>query len=42
MAPETGTALLLLAAFLLPGFVTLLVRERTYVVKRSCRTVRLP
>lgn len=33
MAPETGTALLLLAAFVLPGFVTLLVRERTYVVK---------
>jgi Family of unknown function (DUF6338) len=33
MAPETGTALLLLAAFVLPGFVTLLVRERTYVIK---------
>lgn len=33
MAPETGTALLLLAAFVLPGFVTLLVRERTYMIK---------
>src|SRR5680860_1304443 len=33
MAPETGTALLLLAAFVLPGFVTLLVRERTYWIK---------
>jgi hypothetical protein len=33
MAPETGTALLLLAAFVLPGFVALLVRERTYMIK---------
>jgi uncharacterized protein YqgC (DUF456 family) len=33
VAPETGTALILLAAFVLPGFVTLLVRERIYWVK---------
>jgi hypothetical protein len=33
MSPATGTALLLLAAFVLPGFVTLLIRERTYWVK---------
>lgn len=33
MTPAAGTALLLLAAFVLPGFVTLLVRERTYVIK---------
>jgi hypothetical protein len=32
VAPQTGTALLLIAAFVLPGFVTLLLRERTYVV----------
>jgi hypothetical protein len=32
MTPQTGTALLLLAAFVLPGFVTLLMRERTYTV----------
>lgn len=31
-APATGTALLVLGAFVLPGFVTLLMRERTYVV----------
>lgn len=32
MTPQTGTALLVIAAFVLPGFVTLLVRERTYTV----------
>ena len=33
LAPETGTALLLLVAFVLPGFVTLIAREATYVVR---------
>lgn len=33
MAPQTGTALLVIAIFVLPGFVTLLIRERTYRVK---------
>jgi hypothetical protein len=33
VAPQTGTALLVIAAFVLPGFVTLLLRERTYVVR---------
>jgi hypothetical protein len=33
MAPQTGTALLLIAAFVLPGFVTVLLRERTYHVR---------
>jgi len=33
MAPATGTALLLLSAFVLPGFITLVVRESTYVVR---------
>jgi len=32
MAPATGTALLVLVAFVLPGFVALLVSERTHVV----------
>lgn len=32
MTPATGTALLVLAVFVLPGFVTLLIRERTYTV----------
>jgi hypothetical protein len=32
MAPATGTAILLLVAFVLPGFVTLLVKERIYEV----------
>lgn len=32
MAPATGTAVLVIGAFVLPGFVTLLLRERTYVV----------
>lgn len=35
MAPATGTALLILGAFVLPGFVTLLFRERTYAVPGS-------
>jgi membrane protein implicated in regulation of membrane protease activity len=30
VAPQTGTAILVLAAFVLPGFVTVLLRERTY------------
>jgi hypothetical protein len=29
MTPQTGTALILIALFVLPGFVTLLIRERT-------------
>ena len=33
MAPATGTALVLLAAFVLPGFVTLLISERTHTIK---------
>jgi hypothetical protein len=33
VAPATGTALLLLVAFVLPGFVTVVTREATYVVK---------
>lgn len=32
MAPATGTAILILAIFVLPGFVTLLIRERTFTV----------
>jgi uncharacterized protein DUF6338 len=32
MAPATGTALIVLAVFVLPGFVTLLIRERTFVL----------
>jgi Family of unknown function (DUF6338) len=35
MAPETGTALLLLVAFVLPGFVALLIAERTHLVPVS-------
>lgn len=30
MAPQTGTALVLLVAFVLPGFVTVLIQERTF------------
>src|SRR4051794_10974639 len=33
MAPQTGTAVLVLAAFVLPGFVTALIRDRTYHVR---------
>jgi hypothetical protein len=33
MTPPTGTALLILAVFVLPGFVTLLLRERTFAVR---------
>ncbi len=33
MTPDTGTAILVLAIFVLPGFITLLFRERLYVVK---------
>jgi hypothetical protein len=32
MAPETGTALIVLVAFVLPGFVAVLISERTYEV----------
>jgi hypothetical protein len=32
MAPATGTALLVLVAFVLPGFVALLIGERTHLV----------
>lgn len=35
MAPATGTALLILVAFVLPGFITLIVRETTYVVREA-------
>lgn len=34
-APATGTALLLLVVFVLPGFVTLVLRETTYVVREA-------
>jgi hypothetical protein len=33
MAPATGTAILILLVFVLPGFVALLLRERSYVVR---------
>jgi hypothetical protein len=33
MAPQTGTALLVIAVFVLPGFITLLLRERIYTVR---------
>lgn len=33
MTPPTGTALLILAVFVLPGFVTLLFRERMFMVR---------
>ena len=33
MTPPTGTALLILVAFVLPGFVTLLISERTNVLR---------
>jgi hypothetical protein len=33
MAPQTGSALLILAIFVLPGFVTLLIRERMFAVR---------
>jgi hypothetical protein len=33
MIPDTGTAILVLAIFVLPGFITLVFRERLYVVK---------
>jgi hypothetical protein len=33
MEPETGTTLLLIAVFVLPGFVTLLIRERTHTIR---------
>lgn len=33
VVPDTGGAILLLAVFVLPGFITLLLRERLYVVR---------
>jgi hypothetical protein len=33
LVPDTGAAILLLAVFVLPGFITLLLRERLYVVR---------
>jgi hypothetical protein len=33
VTPATGTALLILVAFVLPGFVTLVIRETTYVIR---------
>jgi hypothetical protein len=33
VTPPTGTALLILVAFVLPGFVTLLISERTHAVR---------
>lgn len=38
MAPETGTALLVLVGFVLPGFVALLIGERTHIVPVRNRT----
>jgi uncharacterized protein DUF6338 len=38
MAPQTGTALLVLVAFVLPGFVALLVGERTHLVPVRTRS----
>ncbi|MTD47636.1 hypothetical protein GKE82_26340 [Conexibacter sp. W3-3-2] len=35
MAPDTGTAILVLGVFVLPGFVTILLRERLYIVRRD-------
>lgn len=33
MVVDTGTAILILGAFVLPGFITLILRERLYVVQ---------
>lgn len=41
MEPQTGTALLILAAFVLPGFVTLRVRERTHVITEDVQPFKL-
>ncbi len=35
MTPSTGTAILVLGVFVLPGFVTSLLRERLFVVRRD-------
>src|SRR5829696_8317132 len=35
MAPATGTAVLVLVAFVLPGFVALRIAELTHVVRRE-------
>jgi Family of unknown function (DUF6338) len=32
VAPATGTAVLIIAAFVLPGFVTILIKEYTYTI----------
>lgn len=41
MEPKTGTALLILAAFVLPGFVTLRIRERTHVITEEVSAFKL-
>ncbi|MTD43798.1 hypothetical protein GKE82_05620 [Conexibacter sp. W3-3-2] len=41
MAPQTGTAVLVIAAFVLPGFVTVLLRERTYHVRAGTDALEL-
>jgi hypothetical protein len=41
MAPQTGTAVLVIAAFILPGFVTVLLRERTYHVRAGTESFEL-
>lgn len=41
MEPKTGTALLVLAAFVLPGFITLRIRERTHVVTEDVSAFKL-
>jgi hypothetical protein len=33
MVVDTGTAILILGAFVLPGFITLILRERLYIVR---------
>jgi hypothetical protein len=33
MVVDTGTAILILGAFVLPGFITLTLRERLYIVR---------
>jgi hydrogenase-4 membrane subunit HyfE len=33
MAVDTGTAILILGVFVLPGFITLTLRERLYIVR---------
>jgi hypothetical protein len=35
LTPSTGTAILVLGVFVLPGFVTSLLRERLFVIRRE-------